>query len=51
MHLEKERGDRMLPTLSFWCFDPGLRMKQLSELKVGGSWGGRKGGRVPVVLI
>lgn len=31
LHMEKSRGDRLLPTLSFWCFDPGQAFSQLIE--------------------
>jgi regulator of telomere elongation helicase 1 len=31
LHMEKSRGDRLLPTLSFWCFDPGQAFSQIIE--------------------
>jgi hypothetical protein len=38
------QAGRVTPTLSYWCFTPGLSMQQLTEMKVvSGVGGGRVG--------
>ena len=34
VHMEKSKNDRLLPVLSFWCFDPGQSMMQLTALNI-----------------
>ncbi|PRW44978.1 Regulator of telomere elongation helicase 1 [Chlorella sorokiniana] len=34
VHLEKNKSGRQAPTLSYWCFSPGLSMKQITEMRV-----------------